>query len=276
MQPTKEFATTRDGGRLAYRRRGNTSGPRIVMIHSLALDDSVWNGVASEMEQTADVLTYDCRGHGASDRKSGEFTVDQFADDLADLLDHIGWPNAIVVGCSMGGCVAQAFAAAYADRTNGLGLIDTTAWYGPNAPEEWRKRADKALSEGLSGLAEFQTTRWFSDAFRETNPAVVQETLRVFLGNDLQCYAATCAMLGDADLRPHLPNLKMPVMVVVGEEDYATPVSAAEAIREAVSGATLTVIAKGRHLTPIEHPEQIAGELRSLINRARVEAAQSA
>jgi 3-oxoadipate enol-lactonase len=247
-----------------------------VLIHSLALDDSVWNGVASEVEQTADVLTYDCRGHGASDRRVGEFTVDLFADDLADLLNHIGWTNAIVVGCSMGGCIAQAFAAAYPGRTNGLGLIDTTAWYGPNAPDEWRKRADKALAEGLSGLAEFQTTRWFSDAFREANPEVVQETLRIFLGNDLPCYAATCAMLGAAELRPFLPNFKMPVAVVVGEEDYATPVSAAEAIREAVPGSTLTVIEKGRHLTPIEHPEQIAGELRSLINRVRAEAVQSA
>lgn len=276
MQPTKEFATTRDGGRLAYRRRGNKDGPRIVMIHSLALDDSVWNGVASEMEKTADVLTYDCRGHGASVRRSGEFTVDLFADDLADLLDHIGWPNAIVVGCSMGGCVAQAFAAAYPSRTNGLGLIDTTAWYGPNAPDEWRKRADKALAEGLSALAEFQTTRWFSDAFREANPEVIQETLRIFLENDLQCYAATCTMLGDADLRSHLQNLRVPVAVVVGEEDYATPVSAAEAIQGAVSGATLTVIEKGRHLTPIEHPEQIADELRTLIDRVYAEAAQSA
>jgi 3-oxoadipate enol-lactonase len=275
MQPTKEFATTRDGVRLAYRRRGNRNGPQIVLIHSLALDDSVWNGVTSEMETTADLFTYDCRGHGASDRRAGEFTVDLFADDLADLLDHIGWPNAIVVGCSMGGCVAQAFAAAYPNRTKGLGLIDTTAWYGPNAPDEWRKRADKALSEGLAGLAEFQTTRWFSDGFREANPDVVQETLRIFLGNDLPSYAATCAMLGDADLRPDLPNLNMPVAVVVGEEDYATPVAAAEAIRAMVPGATLTVIEKGRHLTPIEHPGQIAEELRSLMTRVHAKATQA-
>jgi 3-oxoadipate enol-lactonase len=270
MQPTKEFATIRDGVRLAYRRRGNTDGPRIVMIHSLALDDSVWDGVASELENTADVLTYDCRGHGASDHRPGEFTVELFANDLADLLDQIGWPDAIVVGCSMGGCIAQAFAATYPDRTKGLGLVDTTAWYGPNAPEEWRKRAATALLQGLSGLAEFQTTRWFSDAFRTANPDIVQDTLQVFLGNDLECYAATCAMLGDADLRPHLPNFKMPVAVVVGEEDYATPVSAAEALQQAIPGATLIVIEKGRHLTPIEHPERIAGELQSLINRAHI------
>jgi 3-oxoadipate enol-lactonase len=268
MLAVKDFATTRDGVRLAYRRRGNKAGPRIVLIHSLALDDSVWDGVASELENTADVLTYDCRGHGASEHRSGEFTVELFADDLADLLDQIGWPDAVVVGCSMGGCIAQAFAAVYPDRTKGLGLVDTTAWYGPNAPEEWRKRAAKALLEGLSGLAEFQTTRWFSDAFREANPDIVEDTLQVFLGNDLECYAATCAMLGDADLRPHLQNFKMPVAVVVGEEDYATPVSAAEALQQVIPGATLIVIEKGRHLTPIEHPERVAGELQSLINRA--------
>jgi 3-oxoadipate enol-lactonase len=276
MQPTKEFAVARDGARLAYRRRGNAEGPHIVMIHSLALDDSVWNGVASELERTADVLTYDCRGHGASERQAGGYTVDLFADDLADLCDHVGWPDAVVVGCSMGGCVAQAFAAAYPQRTAGLGLIDTTAWYGPNAPDEWRQRADKALSEGLSGLAGFQTTRWFSDGFREANPDVVRETLRVFLDNDLRCYAATCAMLGKADLRPYLPDLGMPVAVVVGEEDYATPVSAAEAIHAAVPGSTLTVIERGRHLTPIEHPDRIVGELQALIGRVRREATQPA
>jgi 3-oxoadipate enol-lactonase len=268
MQASEDFALTRDGVRLAFRRQGDRNGPRVVLIHSLALDGSVWDGVAAELESTANVLAYDCRGHGASERKAGTFTVDLFAADLADLLDHVGWPNAIVVGCSMGGCVAQAFAASYPDRVRGLGLIDTTAWYGPNAPTEWRKRAETALSQGLSGLAEFQTTRWFSDVFREANPDVVQRTIDIFLANDLDCYAATCAMLGAADLRSHLPNFKMPVVVVVGEEDYATPVSAAEALQKAIPGASLTVLPKGRHLTPMECPKQVADQLRALIEHA--------
>ena len=268
MQATDDFALTKDGARLAFRRQGDRSGPRVVLIHSLALDGSIWDGVAAELGSTADVLTYDCRGHGASERRAEAFTVDLFAADLADLLDHVGWPNAIVVGCSMGGCVAQAFAAFYPDRIRGLGLIDTTAWYGPNAPTEWHKRAETALSQGLSGLAEFQTTRWFSDVFREANPDVVQRTIDIFLANDLDCYAATCAMLGAADLRSHLPNFKMPVVVVVGEEDYATPVSAAEALQKAIPGASLTVLPKGRHLTPMECPKQVADQLRALIEHA--------
>lgn len=271
MHTKSDFALTRDGVRIAFHRHGQRGGPRTVLIHSLALDSSIWDGVVSELVGTADVLTYDCRGHGASERSAGTFTVGLFADDLADLLDHIGWSDAVIVGCSMGGCVAQAFAASYPDRVKGLGLIDTTAWYGPTAPTEWRKRADTALSEGLSGLAEFQTTRWYSDAFRETQQDVVQRTIAVFLANDLGCYAATCAMLGDADLRPHLSNFKMPVAVVVGEEDYATPVAAAEALQQAIPGASLTVIQNGRHLTPIECPEHVADQVRTLIQRAGLE-----
>ncbi len=273
MHATEETASTRDGVRLAFRRRGIKGGPRVVLIHSLALDGSVWDGVAAELEGSADVLTYDCRGHGASERRAGEFTVELFANDLADLLDYVGWPDAIVVGCSMGGCVAQAFAAAYPDRIRGLGLVDTTAWYGPNAPAEWRKRAAAALSDGLSGLAEFQTTRWFSDAFREGNPQVVQRTVQVFLANDLQCYAATCAMLGDADLRTFLSSFKMPVAIVVGEEDYATPIAAAEALQREIPQASLKVL-NGRHLTPIECPKQVASELQALIQRVQASALQ--
>ena len=81
-----------------------------------------------------EVLVYDCRGHGKSERLPGPYSTRLFADDLASILDDAKWPAASVAGCSMGGCVAQAFAAAYPKRAQALGLIDTTAWYGPTRP----------------------------------------------------------------------------------------------------------------------------------------------
>ena len=102
----------------------------------------------------------------------------------------------------MGGCVAQAFAGLNLSRVNALGLIDTTAWYGADAPKNWRERAAVARSKGLAGMVEFQVTRWFSDRFRIAHPELVKEMTDVFLANDVECYAATCIMLGDADLRP--------------------------------------------------------------------------
>jgi 3-oxoadipate enol-lactonase len=266
--PNGSFQTS-DGCAIAYTLHPSpgASAPRMVLIHSLALDASVWDGVAAKLADHAFLLTYDCRGHGRSGRQAGTFTTELFARDLAELLDHVGWTTAAVAGCSMGGCVAQAFGGKYPSRAAALGLIDTTAWYGEDAPRKWRERAAAARTKGLSGLIDFQVTRWFGEAFRAAHPEKVKATTEVFLANDVDCYAASCVMLGDADLRPYLPALRMPVAVIVGEEDYATPVAAAQQLHEAIAGSTLRILPAARHLTPIECPEQIAAELLSLLRR---------
>jgi pimeloyl-ACP methyl ester carboxylesterase len=80
---------------------------------------------------------------------------------------------------------------------------------------------------------------------------------------------ATDGMLGTADLRAALPRLKMPTAIVVGEEDYATPLAMAQALHRGIAGSTLTVLPGARHLTPLEQPDQIAAELRRLMGSAR-------
>jgi 3-oxoadipate enol-lactonase len=262
---------TSDGCAIAcsLRTAPNPEAPRLVLIHSLALDTSIWDGVASKLGDGVSILAYDCRGHGRSDRRAGSFTAELFARDLAELLDHVGWPTAAVAGCSMGGCVAQAFGGLYPARADALGLIDTTAWYGKEAPEAWRERAAGARSKGLVGMVEFQVARWFSESFRAAHPELVRATTQVFLANDLDCYAASCVLLGAADLRPYLALLRIPVTVIVGEQDYATPVAAARQLHAAIPGSTLTILRGARHLTPIECPELIASELLALLQRIR-------
>lgn len=262
--------TLPDGSTLAYTvRAAPTAGaPRLVCIHSLALDRSVWDGVVDVLEAEADILTYDCRGHGQSGRRARTFTAELFAQDLAALLDHVGWEHATIAGCSMGGSVALTFGGLYPERASALGLIDTTAWYGSDAPMKFKERADAARAKGMAALFDFQATRWFSDEFRAGRPDVLERALAVFAATDLDCYAATCALLGDVDVRAHLPGLRIPVAIVVGEEDYATPVEMARQMHDAIPQSTLTVLPRARHLTPIEHPEVIASELRALLGRA--------
>jgi 3-oxoadipate enol-lactonase len=260
---------TSDGCPISHSVRANPGAPRLALIHSLALDAGIWNGVIDKLRNQVEVLSYDCRGHGSSGRFPGPFTTELFARDLAELFDHIGWETAAVAGCSMGGCVAQTFAGLYPNRVNALGLIDTTAWYGPEGPKQWRERAENARTKGLGGLVDFQVTRWFSDGFRADHPELVDPVVKTFLANDLQCYAATCIMLGDADLRHYLPSLNMPVAIVVGEEDYATPVAAAQQLHDAIKQSTMTILRGGRHLTPIQCPDDIASHLLALLKGAR-------
>lgn len=265
---TGTFSTS-DGCTIVYSLRPAkmNDAPRLALVHSLALDQSVWDGVVEELAGEAHLLTFDCRGHGRSGRPHMTYTAELFARDLAELMDHVGWETAAVAGASMGGCVAQAFGGLYPERTDALGLIDTTAWYGPEAPKQFRERAAAAKAKGMQGLIDFQLGRWFSDSFRAAKGPRVDAAVNVFLANDFECYSATCALLGDADLRAYAPIFLMPVAIIVGEEDYATPVAMAKALHEAIPHSTLAVLPGVRHLTPIEAPGEIASRLRDLLGR---------
>jgi 3-oxoadipate enol-lactonase len=261
-------AKTADGTTLRYKIWGGEKPQRrIALVHSLAMNADFWNGVAELLSHDAEVLAVDCRGHGRSGKPAGPYRVEGFADDLAAVFDVLGWPSACVAGASMGGCVALAFAARHAPRVEGLGLIDTTAYYGPDAPETWEGRAQKAIEGGMGALADFQKTRWFSDDFRAANPARVAAAIDVFLANDVAAYAESCRMLGRCDQRNGLGSFTFPVEIVVGEQDYATPVEMAEAMRAAIPTAELTVLEGVRHFTPLEVPGEIAAALARLLDR---------
>lgn len=266
--PDLQHARARDGTGIAYRLDGDArSERRIVLVHSLAMDHRFWSPVAALLADDFHVLTYDCRGHGASGKAPGPYSVELFARDLADLLDHVGWSQAVVAGASMGGSVALAFASLFASRVAALGLIDTTAWYGADAAGKWAERAAKAEAEGLGALVAFQKTRWFADAFREEHPGLVDACVQTFVANDVACFAATCAMLGSFDLRAALPSLRMPVAIVVGSEDYATPPAMAEVLHAGIPAASFTLLEGARHLTPLERTDAIVDVLRALVAR---------
>lgn len=261
---------TRDGTLIAYTLRGDAGAEhRIVLVHSLGMDRQFWGPVAERLAPKASVLLYDCRGHGVSDIPAGSYSTTMHADDLADLLSHVGWGTALVGGASMGGCIAIQFAGTYPQRTTALALIDTTAWYGENAAQEWEERAQRALQSGFDAMVDFQIKRWFSDAFRAAEPEAVRQCAQIFLRNDVRAFAETCRMLGQFDGRRLLPHITVPAAVVVGEEDYATPRAMAEALHAALASSTLNVISAARHLTPVECPDRIADEIGGLLNRSK-------
>lgn len=253
-----------DGARIAYWARGDLDGPVVVLAHPLGLDRSIWTPVADRLAGAAGVVAYDCRGHGASDRLR-PYAIGRFASDLLAVLDDLDIRRAVVAGCSLGGCVAQAFAAQHPERTAALALIDTTAWYGPDGAATWAARADLAEAKGLGALVDGQVARWFSEDFAATRPDLVSATRRTFLATEAESFAATCRMLGALDLREALAGFDGPVAVVVGEDDQATPPAMAAALASGSTSARLTTIPGARHLTPLESPEAVAEILRGLL-----------
>ncbi len=177
---------------------------RLVLVHSLAMDRGFWNRAIEHLPAEWSIIAFDCRGHGASNKPGGAYAIETFGDDVAAVLDFAGWPSAVIAGASMGGCVTLAFAARHPARAQGLGLFDTTAWYGADAPAAWEKRACAAEQEGIASLIDFQVTRWFTEEFRKTHPDVAKSCVDVFVANDIPAYAATCRMLGRANLTDSL------------------------------------------------------------------------
>ena len=264
MKKTEYFTKSGDGTNLRYviwsgGDGGSSTGSRkIVLVHSLAMVAEFWQATADALGAGFDVLAVDCRGHGASDKPEGPYSVELFASDLAAILNHANWDTVTVGGASMGGCVALTFAALYPDRTAGLALIDTTAWYGETAIADWEERGQKAFTGGMASMTDFQKTRWFSDDFRVGNNTIVEQAIKVFVANDSTAYLETYRMLGRCNQSAALSNITVPCEIIVGEEDYATPVSMAEKMHGAIPSSNLTVISKARHFTPLEVPDVIA------------------
>ncbi|MEI7785054.1 MAG: alpha/beta fold hydrolase [Betaproteobacteria bacterium] len=252
----------RDGTPLAFSvRPAAADAPVIALVHSLGMDHRFWDPVAQGLAGQATVVTVDARGHGRSGRGQAPLSAQGMAEDLLDVLDHLEVSKAVVGGASMGGCVALQFAGSYPQRTQGLALIDTTAWYGPTAPKDWEDRALHAQAKGLASMVDFQKTRWFSDGFRATEPHIVQASVETFLANDLQGYMGACRMLGAFDGRALLAHIRVPTWVLVGEEDYAAPVAMAQLMHEGIVGSQMQVIQGARHLTPLEVPDRVAAAL---------------
>lgn len=259
MMKTEFIAKASDGTKIRYAIwSGGTATKKLVLVHSLAMTADFWDATARAVGPELDVLAIDCRGHGASDKPEGPYSVELFANDLAAVLDDAGWDTAIVGGASMGGCVALTFAATYPERITGLALIDTTAWYGETAIADWEERGRKAMIGGMAAMTSYQKTRWFSDSFRAENEDIVEQAIEVFVANDPATYLETCRMLGRCNRSDTLSRIFVPCEIVVGEEDYATPVAMAEYMHNAIKGSNLTVIPKARHLTPLEVPETLA------------------
>ncbi len=249
---------------LRYDELATGDGGTVVLLHSLALDATIWPEFAARVGGNLRVLAPDLPGHGR-DPQGDPSSVESMADAVVSLLDSLDTGPVILIGMSLGGSVAQAVAIRHSRLVSRLGLIDTTAWYGPDAPAAWGARAEQAQQRGLASLAGFQLERWFTDAFRERCPELGGRLLEVFQRNDVADYTSSCRALGAMDLRDGLAGIGVPTSIVVGELDGATPPSHAERLAAGISGSVLVVLPGCKHLSALERPDAVAAALAPIL-----------
>jgi 3-oxoadipate enol-lactonase len=156
---------------------------------------------------------------------------------------------------SMGASTALVLAAARPDLVRRLVLANGTACYGPDRVRSWADRADQAAATPREQQLDFQLDRWFARPFLRDRPDEVERVSRIFLATDSGAHAAACHALGTLDATDRLGDVKADTLVLVGEEDYATPPDMARALAAGIPSARLRILSGARHLSVIERPD---------------------
>ena len=243
---------------LAYERRGK--GTPLVLLHGYPLDHHLWDDVVRLLEDTFDVILPDLRGFGESTIADSSPTVEDYASDIAGLLDHLGIQKTAIVGHSMGGYVALAFARLYPDRLTGLGLVSSQVLADPPDRKEGRYKSAKDVSEnGIDSVVATMTPKFTANeklqAFARASMEQQQPT--AYIG-------ALKAMAERPDSTPLLASLEIPVVVVHGTSDALIPVDRAREVKAALAQAHLVEISGVGHMPMMEATEQTAAALRYL------------
>lgn len=243
-----------------------TQGPWLILSHSLGCDISMWDPQLPALAERYRVLRYDTRGHGRSGAGTAPYTLDQLADDAAQLMDHLGIDRAVWVGFSMGGMIGQVFALKYPQRVSALVLADTVSQHGATPQSVWDERIRVAREQGVEPLVQPAIGRWFTAAFREAQPRIVDGVAKVIASTDVEGWTGCCAAISSVHTTAELPRIDCPALVIVGEHDIGTPLAASLEMHRHLPNSTLVVIADAAHMTCIEQPARFNRALRMFLD----------
>lgn len=250
-----------NGVRIRYEMSGKKGASVVVLSHSLGSNLTMWEPQVPALEPHFQVLRYDIRGHGGSDAPRGPYTLEMLALDVVGLLDALEIERAHFVGLSMGGMIGQHLGLSHASRLRSLVLCDTAAKVPQDAQPLWEERMALAREKGMEALLESTLERWFTPSFLEANPPMLDTIRQAFLSTPVEGYVGASEAIRRLDTLERLFEIKIPTLIMVGEDDPGTPVSASEAIHGRIPGSKLVVLPGCRHLSNVEQADGFNSQL---------------
>ena len=246
---------------------GPADAPVVTMSHSLATDRGMWDPTVPALTSRFRVLRYETRGHGQTEAPRGAYTLEQLADDARALLRALGIQRTHWVGLSMGGMIGQVLALKAPDVLLSLSLCDTSSRIPADAKPQWEDRIRTAEAKGMEPLVEPTLARWFTAPFRERRKDVVDRVATMIRTTPVAGYVGCCHAISALNLTDRLSAIKLPTIVIVGEDDPGTPVAASRLIAESIKGARLEIISSAAHLSNIERPEAFNRSLSGFLEK---------
>lgn len=245
-------------------------GNVVVWLHAFPLTRAMWRPQWQGLADVARSLAVDLRGFG----ESGPFTetpaVERMAQDVHEVLDALAIREPVVLaGLSMGGYVALAFARKYPQQLRGLILADTKAEPDDAVARENRQKMIAFASENSpTAVVESMLPRLLGEWTRTHRPEVSAEVRRIAAEQSISGIIAALQALRDRpDATPGLSDIRVPTLVVVGQEDIITPPSVAEQLASQIQGAKCVTVAHAGHLANLEQPDAFNQAVREFLTR---------
>jgi len=243
------------------------AGPPIVLGHSFLCSGEMWAPQVGPLGESHRVVNIDARGHGRSSRLAEPFDLYDMVGDVTAVLDALGIERAVWAGLSIGGMVAMRAAVTVPDRVSGLILVDTHA----GAETAYKKMKYRAMGLGVRtfGIRPFLpaiSKLMFGATTRRTNPELVKAWEGRFASADVpSMLLGIRALVGRDSVVERLPEVAVPSLIIVGDEDTSLPVSCSQEIASALPSSTLVVVPESGHLSSLEQPEAVTDAMMSFL-----------
>lgn len=246
-------------------------GQPVVLIHGVGLNKEMWGGQFVGLAADYRVIAYDMLGHGQSARPAVDTDLQGYAAQLVELLDHLQIAQATVIGFSMGGLIARAFALHYPQRLSALVVLNSVFNRSPEQSAGVIARAAQAAELGPDANVDAALERWFSREYKAANPAQVVAIRQVLAGNDPQGYHTTYSLFATQDMyrEADLGSIQVPTLIATGELDTGSTPAMTRQLAARIPGARSVVLAEQRHMMPVEAPRDVNRMLLDFLREAR-------
>ncbi|MCU4577456.1 3-oxoadipate enol-lactonase [Acinetobacter courvalinii] len=250
-----------------YQTFGDPNAPALVFSNSLGTNYGMWQQQFNYFKQRFYVICYDTRGHGSSSTPSGPYTLQQLGEDVIRLLDHLKIEKASFCGISMGGITGQWLAIHYPERFSHVVIANTAAKIGQE--QAWLDRAQLVRKQDLGPIATTAASRWFTDPFIQSHPAIVNNLCNDLSAGSADGYANCCEALAKADVRDQLKDIHLPVLIIAGTQDPVTTVADGQFMQQQITDAQLIEISAS-HISNIEQADAFNQAVFSFITTTKL------
>lgn len=242
-------------------RKAETPQGTLVFIGSIGSTIDMWLPQLDALSDVFRVIAVDHRGHGQSPVIEGPASIADLASDVQETIEKLGVDAYGVAGLSLGGAVAQ-YLAANDPKVTSAAFLCTAPKFGTS--ESWHERARTVRAESTAALADAVVGRWFSDGWIAENPASTAFYREMIATTPAEGYASCSEALADWDFADNLGSITVPVLVLAGANDPATPPEVLKEIGDKITGeSTYVEINPGAHVPTIEAPQEVTDALRA-------------